>query len=595
MSLFIIIFLLILFVLLGIYLQLSQKANKSSYTDEVVHLLQQADIPWCLIPLNVNSDETFKKNNKAFTCSELFFKILHSVSESLTSEVLSWQQIIKILGPEPRSAFQQGIRHIMRFGGSFSCETRLNHRVYMLNGTIVQTAKNASFDSDSPEIMANQPPFSMTTANINVSDSKLNRHHYGIFLTLTDQTHYARMKAEARKIQQENEKLYTILNAIPFPIWTRSNSDKIDYCNKAYAKVLETYPHHVIANQWEIVNNTDVRRIKDLHNFVIKKGEPQSLEITTIRKDEDYILRVTEVPIMYPVATKLSSAASSLKLFPQHTVGCAIDISNEKRNEKVQSQLASIYSQVLEQIEIPFIIFNRESRITLSSILFAKLFDLNHSWLQQQPFCDDLLEWLRDNRKLPEYISFSNIKEKFKKWIKGIALNEKELWHLPNGSILNLSATHYPAGGVMISIQDITQTLMLESRYKSLVSVYNEIIDCSHDALLIMGTDHRIKHCSQNTKNILHMAPNNLIGLPVKEFIHNFAQTHHLNSWEESIVTAIELRNNRSEYITLSTNESILCDYLPLPDGGHMLCFSHQLIKTQHEENSLFKNNSIAS
>lgn len=546
------------------------RRSKVDNSDLLLQLLKESGVPWCFIFL-----DTDIRDNKPFVCSQKFQDILIDTEFSPSEFTLSWQKFVQIFGPSPDSPFQQGIRHIMRFGGEFSCQVMIGSKMFTIEGKM---ASGTHMDFVTVENAA-APPILRQPKNKMMSSKQ-----HGIFLTLIDQTVYSQLSEDLERVKSQYQKLQYSVNAVPFPIWIRNSDEKLDFCNKAYAKLLETQPQQAISSQWEIVDTSQVRRLKDLHKLALKTGKAQTAEIVPIRpRYKAHVLQITETPVMCG-NSYLKESSIAQEGVRKYTVGCAIDISKEKNIELDYQHMADVYRTTLLQMPLPFLILYTDGRIALASTRFIELFEIDVNWLEQHPFKDDLLEWLRDHRKLPEYISVQSIKERQQQWCRGEEIDQSDLWHLPNGLVLNLSAVPYPEGGIVLIVQDITQSLLMEGNYKSLQGVYQAIIEQSHDALFIIGTDHRVKMCSRSAEAILNVATDQLIGRHIKVFIEAFAKQHHLTQWQETVLLALELRNNKTQYTTLLDQTVIQWDYVPLPDGGHLLRFVAPTLAQNQEE-----------
>src|SRR3546814_5990952 len=72
---------------------------------------------------------------------------------------------------------------------------------------------------------------------------------------------------------------------------------------------------------------------------------------------------------------------------------------------------------------------------------YARLWELDESFLQGKPHLGDVLEALRERRRFPEYPNFPAYKrEVLQKYVTLIA-QEEELVHLPDGSTLRMVVT----------------------------------------------------------------------------------------------------------------------------------------------------------
>src|SRR3546814_11653657 len=105
---------------------------------------------------------------------------------------------------------------------------------------------------------------------------------------------------------------------------------------------------------------------------------------------------------------------------------------------------------------------------------YARLWELDESFLQGKPHLGDVLEALRERRRCPEYTNFPAYKrEVLQKYVTLIA-QEEELVHLPAGSTLRMVVTPHPFGGILLSSVDVNDRLAPERSYNTLREVQPE-------------------------------------------------------------------------------------------------------------------------
>lgn len=518
------------------------------YAETILSLLQEANIPWCFILLDAREDGAPQEERGIFY-SQDFLEVLQSAGAPAGTG-LSWGQLVRVFGASARSAFQQGIRHVLRFGGDFSCTVDLPSGQFLLEGRL---SSRTPYYVQSALRAANVGGMRRTWL---IAD----RQRTGVFLVLTNQTRLAQQEKALNDQRRATERAQAMLDALPAPIWSRRADGKIDSCNAAYAKLLATWPAQVVANQWEIVESAQLHRVRELHKKALEGGGAHEADVLPLRQIGSKELHV------------ITRAISVAKRKPSETVSIAMDFSKEHAQLAHYEALSLKYQQALARADSAFMILSSDGAISLSSAKFSELFGLEADWLEQHSFCNDLLERLRDTRKLPEYINFAAIKEQFARWLRERG-GASELWHLPNGHVLNLTPCALGKDETMITFRDVSESLQLERTYKSLLAVHMEMVEHSHEAMLIVGTDHRIKHFSRCTAALLGVDADAFIGGPLKDFLERFSKENGLLRWQEKILMAVELRNRKTEYVTLLGGRVLQCEYLPLPDGGHLLSF----------------------
>ena len=86
------------------------------------------------------------------------------------------------------------------------------------------------------------------------------------------------------------------------------------------------------------------------------------------------------------------------------------------------------------------------------------------SWLETHPSYSEILDRLRDRRRLPEQRSFPEWKAAQLQAFGSAEHRGEEFWHLPNGKSIRIVIQPHLAGGVFVLFQDITERLGLNPR-----------------------------------------------------------------------------------------------------------------------------------
>src|SRR5262249_60437042 len=104
---------------------------------------------------------------------------------------------------------------------------------------------------------------------------------------------------------------------------------------------------------------------------------------------------------------------------------------------------------------------------------YRTLWDLDPVFLDQRPTDAEVLDLLRDDRKLPDQRDFRKWKAQLH---EAYGANEAQahVWHLPDGRTLRVLATPHPHGGVTYLFNDVTERLDLERRFDARINVQGE-------------------------------------------------------------------------------------------------------------------------
>ena len=114
--------------------------------------------------------------------------------------------------------------------------------------------------------------------------------------------------------------------------------------------------------------------------------------------------------------------------------------------------------------------FDARQRLTHFNQAYVELWQLDAEWLETHPRDGEILDRLRQDRRLPEKADYRDWK---KSWLASYGLNAQieDQWHLPDGRTLHVIADSEGAGGVTYLYENVTERIGLESRYNALIQV----------------------------------------------------------------------------------------------------------------------------
>ena len=230
-----------------------------------------------------------------------------------------------------------------------------------------------------------------------------------------------------------------------------------------------------------------------------------------------------------------------------------------------------------DKLQTAIAIFGPDQRLRFFNAAYAELWGLDAPWLETQPTDGEILDRLREFRRLPE-------QENFRDWRNRqlAAYNTLETretwWHLPSGQTLRVIAELHPFGGVTYLYDDVTEQIRLESQYRELIGVQRETVDNLHEGVALFGTDGKLKLFNPTFSRVWGLDAAALAEEPhIREVIAHCRQFHaDERIWDEiKIVTTSLDSGRRSLQGRLTRNDGVVLDYatVPLPDGNTLLTF----------------------
>jgi len=147
---------------------------------------------------------------------------------------------------------------------------------------------------------------------------------------------------------------------------------------------------------------------------------------------------------------------------------------------------------MFDRLPMAAAVFNSERRLVRYNAAYAKLWGFARAWLDGRPGYGEILETLRDQRKLPEQRNFSQWKHSQIQGFATPAGAPQESWHLPGGRSLRITIQPHLEGGVFVLYEDVSENLLLEASLNLLGQVQKATLDSLDDGIAIFGTDGRL-------------------------------------------------------------------------------------------------------
>ena len=368
---------------------------------------------------------------------------------------------------------------------------------------------------------------------------------------------------EADRLLSQTDQLAAVLDAIPIPVWWRGPDLKLLGCNVAYCEALESDVDTILRNGLELGAGTIDENGRGLAQRARQTGMALSESHYVVHTGTRHLLDFTEAPL------RGDSGGFA---------GHGIDVS---ALENVQSDLAShiaAHGEVLESLATAMAIFGADRRLKFFNTAFANLWGIEPTLLRGEPLIGEMLEILRERRVLPEYVDFPAFRLEQDRLFVSVLEREEELLHLPDGRTLRRAVSPHPFGGLLFVYEDVTDRLVLERFYNTLIEVQRETINNLHEGVAVYGQDGRIRLWNPTLLAMWGLEREFIDSEPhVSDVVdatrHLFLDSEDWPARREGLV--LQVTEGAARAGRLERLDGVVLDFacVPLPDGGCLISY----------------------
>ncbi len=382
------------------------------------------------------------------------------------------------------------------------------------------------------------------------------------------------LKNTRETAEKELKILQASFDNLPLPVWMRDGNTDLIWCNQAYAAALNAPVEDILSAQLELTVSGKKKSPKDMAREALHEGRKVEERGHLIIGGKRKWMALHERPLEGTT----------------RTLGFACDLTRE---EELQAELARYVSAnkgLLEQLGTAIAIFDSAHVLEFFNAAFAHLWGLEDQWLNTKPKLGDILEKLRENRRLPEQADFRKYKQDWLNMFTRLIEPHEEMLYLPDGSALRRLAIPHPMGGLMMTFEDVTSRLELESSYNTLIAVQRETLDNLSEGIIVYGGDGRVRLSNPAFAKLWNLNPEDLNGKPhISRLIEKMAPFFDQMSWDSlknRLISHGLDRNEQSGRLLRKDDVNLEYATIPLPDGGVMVSY-HDVSDSVRVENAL--------
>ena len=381
-------------------------------------------------------------------------------------------------------------------------------------------------------------------------------------------------------LETKEEEFRAALNFLPVPVWIKDKDLNLVWANEAYCKIIGKDLEDIVAQQLDfplIVPNEDNRDLKVLSQRAQAQNRKQSQTGFVLADGKRTRTDVIVIPGK-----------------DGETVGCAIDLNRVEELETEIRQLQSSNYQVLEQLNTAIAIFNKDKNLEFYNSTYEQLWHLNGQWLNKNPKLNDIFDKLRENRRIPEQANFLKFKQEWDEKFTSLIEPEENILYLPDETMLRMVVVPRPEGGLLITYEDVTSRIALETSYNTLLAVQRATLDNLAEGLAVVGGDGLIKLSNPTFYTMWDFeAPPAHAEEKVSEFFDRTKKLFKANEWDErrkELIKSCMERGGSEGRVNLKDGRIYAYRSITLPDGNILVTFT-DITDTVKVEQALIEKN----
>jgi signal transduction histidine kinase len=266
--------------------------------------------------------------------------------------------------------------------------------------------------------------------------------------------------------------LSDFLDAQGEPIWLARASGELAWANQAWLKAVEA----------PTLESAKKRKLS-----LDKGADALAREALASGQAQGALRWIT-------VAGRRRAFQISAKPLPGGLVAAAaLDVTDVEEARESLRRHVEAQGETFDQIGEAVAIFSPQKALLFHNAAFAELWGLEPAWLADKPTHGEILDRLRQRRRLPETADYAQWKAAELKRYEDIGKGQDEIWPLPDGRTLRIVRQLHPTGGLLLLFSDITDELKLKAQYNGLIQVQQATLDKLSDAVAVFGSDGRLR------------------------------------------------------------------------------------------------------
>lgn len=366
----------------------------------------------------------------------------------------------------------------------------------------------------------------------------------------------AELLQQHQRLAHDIDAMRALADTLPSPVWLRDGDGRIDWVNGAYARAVKASgAREVVRQQIELL---------DMH---MRAAAARSLAAGNVFSRRAEVTMAGAARAMEATVLPVGRGSAGIVMEPK----TAEAASGQPAEDGLHT-----HATLLDRMATAIAVFAPDHALKFWNRSFQALWQLDARWLEGHPTHAEILDRLRQQRKLEEHSDYRSWKQRqLDIYASGKTLDER--WHLPDGRAVHVVAERGGDGSVTWLIENLTERLALESRFNAMLRVQKETLDNLREGVAVFATDGRLRLYNPAFSAMWKLDGAMLTGEPHVDDVIALCRPLMMpddDTWDrlKTAITSIHERRQPLEGEIERADGSIyVYAGLPLPDGGMLV------------------------
>jgi len=256
------------------------------------------------------------------------------------------------------------------------------------------------------------------------------------------------------------------------------------------------------------------------------------------------------------------------------------DLTDLEEAREAAKRNVEAHDETLNRLDDAVVIFDGAKRLSFHNTAFAELWGLEPAWLTERPTHGEILDRLRQRRRLPETADYAKWKASELDRYERLEQQPDDMWSTPDGRTLRVVRQSHPLGGLLLLFADITVELRMKAQYNALIQVQQATLDKLSDAVAVFGSDGRLRLHNESFERFWNITPLQLEAAGDFEGVVELCvhKLHDMAFWKDLKGRVADPDPTARMPITgeAQTSDDRTVEYRtrPLPDGATLVAFT---------------------